>query len=128
MHQPHAVARDEIAHLPRDRREIRRLHFDDQIAAEDVDDVAVERYLDLVARLDVARPQRGVEVPFVENPDGRRDGAFSYFVPPSLTLPRAEPWSWLSRVTSGRSLRRRWAGVDLSAWNLRFGTRAQPTA
>ena len=67
------MSRDEVAHLPRDGGEVRRLDLDDEVAAEDIDDIAVQGDLDLVAGFDVSRSQGRVEVSFVERANRRAD-------------------------------------------------------
>ena len=69
MHEADGVARHEIAHLAGDGGEVGGLDFDDEVAVEDVDDVAVEADLNAAAGLEVALSQRGVEVAFVERAD-----------------------------------------------------------
>jgi len=64
------MALHKIPEFPCDLREVRGLHLDDEVTAEEVDDVAVDDGLGAVAGLRVALPEGGVEVPFVEEADG----------------------------------------------------------
>ena len=73
MHEPDpSAARQEPDELRPHAREPARLDLDQQVAADEVDDPAVDGHLRVVAGLRVPRPQRGVQGTLAQRSDPRR--------------------------------------------------------
>lgn len=64
MHEQYAVVFDEAAQLAGGGREARGLNLDQLVVADDVDHIAVDAFLDPVARFGVESFQSGVQRSF----------------------------------------------------------------